>query len=918
MSPAPTPAVDLLPLIRTKLAPPRVASAPVERVALLQELEARRERKLSIVMGPAGSGKTSVLTQWRKTLLQRGAAVAWYNVGADDDDVHVATYIIEALRQAGAPIASDGLKLFVRSGGRAWQHLLATLINDLDGDPGAGGSGSPGEIYLVMDDFHHLGSFPMLQLIDRWLALAPAGFHLVIGTRARPPLDLPRLSAEDQLTEIRFERLRFDIDETRRFVEARGLKLSNTRIDNLQKTTDGWAAGLQLLTFSLRNDARSEGFLERIDNLSLLREEALARYLETAAIHHLSDAELNFLTRVSACRRFNRELCQLLTGDPDAAAYLQRFEAENLFLLPIDTTDAEPWYRFHRLFANFLNKRLERLDKVELHKLHRLASHWFAGRNMHVEALRHADLGRDVDFMIELIDRAGRRMTNGAQYLEFLEWYGKVPAEQLTGRINILMCAALAQVSCSRLDQLEHTLASIEAHPAYARAEIRAELQLFKAYRHMRLDDTAAQMRAVEEVQREPVTLTPLQTWLMKSITGFALIYAKRYDEARELVRSRYRHGDSSRRSQSVPFVDMVSGVSFLVQGNFHRAIDQLLPVLEAGMRLNALDTDAAGVMVGYLVEIQYQLGRLDETRRLLELHQELIDAVSLPDGVLMSHRVRARIERIDKDDASALQSLRHLEESGYRMGLKRLVAWSLHDQLQIALERHESAQQRELLQRLTALAKLHPPSNGVQDEIGLAAALAHADWAFSQSDDRSALLAIGNAAAIAESSGRQLAQTRLGLLRAMVLLRSGQDSDAINAAMQALDLALEFGMMRVVADLGPAVLPLTAALLAASGNEAHKAFLLQSRRLIEGHGEPPPEPAAASSGDAAATRLLSIREREVLELLSRALSAKTIARQLSVSPGTVKWHLRNIYSKLGAATREDALARARALHILR
>jgi LuxR family maltose regulon positive regulatory protein len=910
MSSAPAMQADLLPLIRTKLAPPRVASAPVERVVLLQALEAGRERKLSVVMGPAGCGKTSLLVQWRKTLLQRGAAVAWYVVGPDDDDVHVASYIVEGLRLTGLATASEGLQLFVRSGGRAWQHLLAALINDL--------GSSSGEIYLFIDDFHHLASFPMLQLIDRWLALAPPGFHLVIGTRARPPLDLPRLTAEDQLTEIRFEHLRFDFEETRRFVEARGLKLNATKIGNLQNITDGWAAGLQLLTFSLRNGTQADTFLEHQNTLSLSQEDALARYLETSAIHHLSEAELKFLTHVSACRRFNRELCQLLTGDPNAAAYLARFEAENLFLLPIDTTDAEPWYRFHRMFANFLNKRLAQLEEVELHKLHQLASHWFAGRNMIVEAMRHADLGRDIDLLVELIDRAARQMTNGAQYLDFLDWCAKVPAPHLRSRINILLCAAFAQVSCSRFDQLDRTIAAIEDHAAYSQPEVRAEVQLFKAYRHLRQDDTAAQMRAAEEVQRGPAPLRPTQSWLLSSVSGFALIYSNRFETARELVRSRFRHGDASRREQSVPFVDMISGVSYLVQGNFRLAAEQLLPVLDAAMRLKTLDTDAAGIIVGYLIEAQYQLDQLDETRGLLELHQELIDSVSLPDGVLLSYRVRARIERIDKDDATALQSLKRLEDAGYRMGLERLVAWSLHDQIRLALDKHEFALLRDLMPRLAAMAERHPHGNGVRDEIRLAAALAHADASLAQSDDNSALLAISAAEAVAAASGRQLAQTRLALMRGIVLLRSGRNAEALQAVAAPLIDALQLGMMRVLADLGADALPLIEALQPTSSSEALTAFLQRSRRLIEGHTDTDQQAPVDLSADSAGARVLSVREREILELLSRAYSGKTIARQLNLSPGTVKWHLRNIYSKLGVAAREDALAKARALDILR
>jgi len=516
-----------LPLIRTKLAPPRMGSAPISRDALIDELDARRTRKLTLVQGPAGCGKTMLLAQWRKRLCLQGASVAWYNVSADDDDAQIAAYIVESLRHAGLPVETDGVQAYIRSGGKAVKALLASLVNDM-ADHG-------GEVYLFIDDFHYISSFATLRMMDRWLALAPPHFHLVLGTRTRPPIDLPRLAAEDQLTEVRFSELRFNLAETERFVASQGLgQLKPAQVRVLHEITDGWAAGLQLMVFSLRKESAPEVFFERqAANLSLSQEQALNDYLNEAVAKHLTDAELRFLVRVSACRRFTRELCELLTGDSRAAEYLAKFEAENLFLLPIETTDAEPWYRFHRLFASFLNRRLEVLAQPEVRKLHLLASRWFGARNLYLEALRHARAAHDMEFLVELIDRVARRMLVSANFLQLLEQCAAVPREYLQTRINVCMCMAWAQLSCARIAEFDRTIEDISRHPDCESPEVVVEMRLLKAYRLMSQDDTATSLELLEPLMREPPTNSALHMQLLSHIASHALVHAHRFEESR-------------------------------------------------------------------------------------------------------------------------------------------------------------------------------------------------------------------------------------------------------------------------------------------------------------------------------------------------------------------------------------------------
>jgi LuxR family maltose regulon positive regulatory protein len=912
-----TPYSSELPLIRTKLAPPRMGSAPISRDALLAQLDARRTRKLTVVQGLAGCGKTMLLAQWRKHLYLHGAAVAWYNVSVDDDDAQIGAYIVESLRHAGLPVETDGVHAYIRSGGKAVKALLTSLVNDI--------SDHDGEVYLFIDDFQYISSFATLRMVDRWLILAPPNFHLVLGTRTRPPIDLPRLTAEDQLTELRFSELRFDLKETERFVASQGLaQLTPSQVRALHEITDGWAAGLQLMAFSLRKERSPEAFFARqAAALSLSQEQALSDYLHEAVAKHLTDEELGFLVRISACRRFNRELCELLTGNPRAAEYLAKFEAENLFLLPIDTTDTEPWYRFHRLFASFLHKHLQALEEPELRKLHLLASHWFGAKNLHLEALRHARAAHDMEFLVELIDRVARRMLVSANFLQLLEQCAAVPREYLRSRLNLCMCAAWAQLSCARIVEFDRTIEDIGCHPGHAGPEALVETRLLKAYRLMSQDDTAASLELLEPLMRNPPLSSALHTQLLSHIASHALVHAHRFEEAREVTRWPRRHRSSGRHEHARPLVDVVEGFSHLVQGNIREAIAVLMPSINHPSNTMEWGADAAGVVTGYIAEACYQADEIAIARAFLNQNSELIDAVGTTDGVLYAYRVQARLEQMEGAWAAALRTLRRLEEMGYQRDLDRLVAWSLYEQHALALRARHGAPPAELRSRLDVLAERYRDQHGcARSEIWLASSLARADFGFEHTSDASCVVQIEAAEAECRALGRQLLSVRLSFMRAMAILRSGDSEKALAVGIEAVRIASEAGMMRAIADLGAAAVPLLKLLAPIGSVESERQYAEAALRSIgtglESSAQPASASAAAHEDSALASGILSQREREVVALLSRALSTKSIARVLNLSSGTVKWHLKNIYAKLNAAAREDALAKARALGIIR
>jgi LuxR family transcriptional regulator, maltose regulon positive regulatory protein len=223
-----------------------------------------------------------------------------------------------------------------------------------------------------------------------------------------------------------------------------------------------------------------------------------------------------------------------------------------------------------------------------------------------------------------------------------------------------------------------------------------------------------------------------------------------------------------------------------------------------------------------------------------------------------------------------------------------------------------------DLLGRLDALAARHA---GQRDcawtEIPLAAQLAHADAAFMTAPPAVAIDAIDAAAARAQQNGRLLWATRLGLMRAIVLLRAGEREAACDAARDPLRAAVAHGMTRVLTDIGTGADALARTLLQTPVDAGERAWLEATLAGVD----PPRQPAVPALGagePGAGAELLTAREQDILDLLGKALSVKGIARTLALSPGTVKWHTKNIYGKLGAASREDALAKARARGLVR
>ncbi|MEZ4660476.1 MAG: hypothetical protein R2911_23210 [Caldilineaceae bacterium] len=296
------------------------------------------------------------------------------------------------------------------------------LLNEL--------TAQPRPVVLALDDYHLIENAQIHDTLQFLLDQMPPQLHMVLITRADPPLPLARLRAQREIHEVRTADLRFTAAEAAAFLnQVMGLALSNPQVAALEERTEGWVASLQLAALSLQNVGDPDHFIAAFDG----GHRHILDYLTEEALQHQPPAVRDFLLKTSVLERLSAPLCDLLTNRRDSQTILARLEQANLFLIPLDAH--RHWYRYHHLFADMLRKLLHAaVGDRGVTQLHGQAARWFAEQQQMDDAIHHALTGRDYALAVELIAAAELAAENKGNFYTLLAWYEAVPESELRSR----------------------------------------------------------------------------------------------------------------------------------------------------------------------------------------------------------------------------------------------------------------------------------------------------------------------------------------------------------------------------------------------------------------------------------------------------------------------------------------------------
>lgn len=389
-APSPSP-VAALPLLVSKLSPPRPRAALLDRARLFALLDAGRESPLTLLSAPAGFGKTTLVCQW---IAARRASsdfppVAWVSLEpSDNDPVHFWRYLIAACQKFQADLAQVHSALtsttpqppFLPS---SLENVLTALLNALAQSPAPG--------ILVLEDYYVIASPQIHETLSYFLDHLPANIHLIIITRGDPPFSLARLRARNELCEVRTADLRFSPEETAILLQqSLPFPLAAAVSQRLHARLEGWGAGLHLVTLALRRAATSaEG--EQLLPLFPQTNASFQDYFVAEVLDPQPEPVRQFLLQTSSLTRLTASLCDAVTGQHNSQDMLTILERANLFLEPLDA--AGQWYRYHTLFSEAMrSEACRRLGADQLHHLSARASHWYEARG---------DLGEAIDAALD-------------------------------------------------------------------------------------------------------------------------------------------------------------------------------------------------------------------------------------------------------------------------------------------------------------------------------------------------------------------------------------------------------------------------------------------------------------------------------------------------------------------------------------
>ena len=920
-------AVATSPLLETKLYIPRWRPGLVSRPRLIERLDQGTERKLTLVSAPAGFGKSTALAEWLAGTPAGERPAAWVSLDRSDNDPALFwAYFIAALQTVHSGVGESALSQLRSPQPPPIEALLGTLLNEIATVPHDPSTGAGHGFVLVLDDYHVIDAQPVHGGVAFLLDHLPPQMHLIIASRADPPLPLSRLRGRGELAELRAADLRFTPDEAAAFLnEVMGLDLSSVDVEALETRTEGWIAGLHLAALSMQGRDDAPGFIRAFAG----DDRYIVDYLVEEVLQRQPERVRSFLLQTSILDRLSGPLCDAVTGREDGREVLEALERGNLFVVPLDSK--RHWYRYHHLFADVLRAHSMEEPPDRVPTLHRRAAAWFEERGMAPEAIDQARAAGDHETVARLLAANFEEFERIGQYTSISSWSASLPEEMVRKRPRLALIHATGALASEDNLQAARRLTSwaedainvIESDGGFDPSDD--------------VDGTVVGLDGLDALKGEMLALKlfhSARTLPPEEVAGIA-------GQALELLPPKHHVRGA---------IHMIGAGLQMVLGDMKSALPNLERSVDEARRAQS-PSFLAGVLVHY-GQVCVAMGRLEDGRRSYEEALLAGRKVSTEANLLMCgpHTGLAEVLLERADLAGATHHAAKALEFASKSPTRSPVLYARTTAAQVLLAAGDTIAAIEQLEEVRAFApsprfssflssvklKIYCRTGDLEaaadvardqelspdvavDRNNAEEMTAYARYLVARGDYGDAAQVLSRVLPIVRGGGQVQHEIHALVLQALAYELLGERALALESLGRATMLGEPGRFNRTFTGEGPVITGLVEALADAArrgrgpadaGSPSYLTQLLRETGVM-------PEAVSAGSAPAGLAEPLTIREVEVLRLVAAGMRNQEIADHLFISLSTVKRHIANAYGKLGVSHRTEAIARANELNLL-
>jgi LuxR family transcriptional regulator, maltose regulon positive regulatory protein len=919
--------MPLDPVLRTKLFIPPFRSDYIPRPHLLDRINAGIKGKLIFVFAPAGYGKTTLVAEWTR---QANLPTAWLSLDhTDRDPITFYQYLITCL-QAIFPKLGEGILITLGSNLTApTKNLAVALINEI--------FEHADDFVLVLDDFHRLTNPDVIQIIDTLISELPPQMHVIITSRSDLPFSYARMRSQGEVTTIGIDELRFQPQEISAYLHTQlGEQLNATEEEILKDRSEGWIAGLHMAVLSLQSSP------DLHNNVTLFSGEDryVSDYLIDEVLSRQNPDVYQFLIQTSILDKLTAELCNNLTGLDNSQTILEYLDRSGIFIFPLDNTRS--WYRYHHLFVKLLKNRLNEQQFAKVAELHRCAAEWFGSHNYTDEAIEHWLIAEDYQRAVEYIESNLDDILALGKFSAFLNWLDRIPNDYLINHPKLILYQLFQLWEMGYLDKFyrqmqiaDEMMGAMPESPTGMDPEIAGYHGILAVIKILTYAADYKVAQILEYLPRIFCFLPEEYTFwrlLALAASGFCNRVAGNNDEAARIYGQVISLANKAGAYFPYFMYSTAQAHIFLATGELTNAINSCKLPLSFDAQHN-YSIPFSGLTYAIMGELLYLGGEfdtaLDYTRRSIEMITNDGEEYSMMNAFF----TLAKIYVAQGDPDSAIEAMDSMIHRLHEMNSPtpaiiigqayQANIWILCDRLESAISWTANTNinqlNRDEFPKILGSAyfgiycTIHEPFDyyyffiqKISAQVEFAAGNVHEaldkiDYLLSRINDKRWILLT----------------SEIYILKALVLAQigaSGQDLAIISAIQPLVNepcyqiFIREGNPMRELLE----VTKLHLSNKASKTEESHQ--ILNCIDQVLGHISTKKDTMNKKSNIGIASFGLTPRENIVLQHLSHGVSYKDIAGILTLSPNTIKTHVKRIYQKMGVTNRLQAVNKAREL----